>query len=151
MRGRLEGGTTRIQQRKPRGFHSPVVGVGFQFLRLVMSHNFATPSPVNDSPQSEDAADIREKLAKEIGRVPWSYLAPHAATGSLFFVDPGLELDEVGAAIASNRTDLVQHWLKAGDLLKIEAIHAAQWEEDEIEFEALVVLPYVLCRPCQAG
>jgi hypothetical protein len=102
---------------------------------------------VNDSPPSDSAVDIREKLANEIGQVPWSYLAPHALAGSLFFVDPELELEDVGVAISTNQTDLVQHWLKSGDLLKIEAIHAAQWEDGETEFEALVVLPFVLCRP----
>ena len=102
---------------------------------------------MNDSPQSAHAADIREKLAAEVGEVPWSYLAPHARTGSLFFVDPELELADVGAAISANQADLIQHWLKSGDLLKIEAIHATQWEGGETMFETLVVLPFVLCRP----
>lgn len=93
------------------------------------------------------AAAIREKLANDIGQVPWSYLAPHAATGSLFFVDPTLALEDVGAAISTNQADRVQHWLKTGDLVKIEAIHAAQWDDGKTEFEALVVLPFVLCRP----
>jgi len=101
---------------------------------------------VNHSPQSADA-DIRAKLARDIGQVPWSYLAPHAVAGNLLFVDPELPLDDVGLALSCNQTDRVQHWLKSGDLLKIEAIHAAQWENAETEFEALVVLPFVLCRP----
>lgn len=120
---------------------------GFHFLRLECSRGFATQFLVNDSPQSDTAADIREKLVEEIGQVPWSYLAPHALAGSLFFVDPELNLEDAGVAISTNQTDLVQHWLKAGDLLKIEAIHAAQWEDGETEFEALVILPFVLCRP----
>lgn len=94
-----------------------------------------------------DPAAIRAKLANEIGEVPWSYLAPHAETGSLFFVDPTLALVDVGVAISTNETDSVQHWLKTGDLVKIEPIHAAQWEDGKTEFEALVVLPFVLCRP----
>jgi hypothetical protein len=102
---------------------------------------------VNHEPQYADDPSIREKLAKEIGRVPWSYLAPHILTKGLFFIDPQLALEDVGTAIATNQTDLVQHWLKSGDLLKIEAIHATQWEDGETEFEALVVLPFVLCRP----
>ena len=57
------------------------------------------------------------------------YLAPHAATGSLFFVDPTLALEDVGVAISTNETDRVQHWLKTGDLVKIEALHAAQWDD----------------------
>ena len=102
---------------------------------------------MNELPDRDDAASIREKLANDIGVVPWSYLAPHAAAGSLIFVDPELKLVDVGAAISNNRADLVQGWLKSGDLLKIEAIHAAQWEDGKTDFEALVVLPFVLCRP----
>ena len=39
--------------------------------------------------------------------------------------------------------------LKAGDIVKIGDLHAAQWEKpgDKTEFEALVVSPFVLCRP----
>lgn len=100
----------------------------------------------NPAENNDDAA-IREKLANDIGGVPWSYLAPHALSGNLFFVDPILTLEDVGFAISKNDLDRVQHWLKAGDLVKIEALHAAQWEDGKVEFEALVVLPFVLCRP----
>jgi hypothetical protein len=113
----------------------------------------AIPSPViSIDPSAPAPADgenpgTREKLANYTGQVPWSYLAPHATKGSLYFVDPGLKLEDVGAAISSNRTDQVDAWLKSGDLVKIEALHAAQWEHGEMEFEALVVSPFVLCRP----
>lgn len=89
----------------------------------------------------------REKLANYTGQVPWSYLAPHAAKGSLYFVDPALELADVGAAFSQNRADRVEGWLQAGDLVKIEALHAAQWGNSATEFEVLVVTPFVLCRP----
>ncbi|HEX7261136.1 MAG TPA: DUF2288 family protein [Luteolibacter sp.] len=103
-----------------------------------------------DSPDasfSENHESTREKLANYTGQVPWSYLAPHALKGSLYFVDSALKLEDVGEAISENQADQVAEWLKAGDLVKIEAIHAAQWENSETEFEALVVTPFVLCRP----
>ena len=96
---------------------------------------------------SPDPDSTREKLANYTGQVPWSYLAPHAAKGSLYFVDPALTLEDVGAEFSENRAEQVAAWLKAGDLVKIEALHAAQWENGETEFEALVVTPFVLCRP----
>lgn len=89
----------------------------------------------------------RVKLANYTGQVPWSYLAPHAAKGSLYFVDPALKLEDVGAAFSYNCADRVEGWLQAGDLVKIDALHAVQWENSETEFEALVVTPFVLCRP----
>ncbi len=88
-----------------------------------------------------------EKLASDVATVAWSYLRPHHLLGTLYFVDPALELVTVGAAFTANRPDRVQAWLKSGELVKIEAIHAAQWEDGNTEFEALLVTPFVLCRP----
>lgn len=101
----------------------------------------------SSEPPSSEPADTREKLANYTGQVPWSYLSPHAHKGSLYFVDPALALADVGAAFSENRAEQVAAWLKSGDLVKIEALHAAQWEKGETEFEALVVTPFVLCRP----
>jgi hypothetical protein len=105
-----------------------------------------TPEPLR-SLIPDNAESVEEKLANYTGRVNWSYLAPHLETGGLYFVDPALRLEEAGAAISANDTALIATWLKSGDLVKIEAIHAAQWRDPEMEFEALVVSPFVLCRP----
>jgi hypothetical protein len=53
----------------------------------------------------------------------------------------------VGAAISEDETAKVTTWLKLADLVKIEKLHAIQWENKEQQFEALVVSPFVLCRP----
>ena len=95
----------------------------------------------------EDGTSTEEKLAGYTGTVGWSYLRPHCEKGALYFVDPALGLSEVGAAIAGNETGKVEAWLKSGDLVKMGALHAAQWERDAPDFEALVVSPFVLCRP----
>ena len=94
-----------------------------------------------------DHSGTEEKLAKYTGVVTWSYLRPHYEAGSLYFVDPGLELEAVGAAFADNRAAEVEGWMKSGELVKIEDLHAAQWAGTETQFEALVVSPFVLCRP----
>lgn len=53
-----------------------------------------------------------------------------------------------GMALAGNQRDQVEVWLRSGDLVKLGELHAAQWEgNDQIQFEALVVSPFVLCRP----
>lgn len=106
-----------------------------------------TPEPMKYMMLGEDTSTMEEKLAKYTGNVPWSYLAPHMETGSLFFVDPSLRLEEVGAAISANEASRVEAWLKAGDIVKIGEIHATQWQDSGKEFEALVVSPFVLCRP----
>ena len=95
----------------------------------------------------EDRTSNEEKLEKFTGEVNWTYLRPHYQTGVLFFVDPTLKLQHVGAAISADETEQVKAWMKAGDLIKLGSLHAAQWEGTETVFEALVVSPFVLCRP----
>lgn len=94
----------------------------------------------------EDTRGLEEKLDGYRGRVDWKYLRPHFQMGALLYVDPELDLAEVGAAFAQDDKVRVEAWLKARDVVKIEAMHAAQWEIEPAEFEALVVSPFVLCR-----
>ena len=96
----------------------------------------------------EDHSSTADKLEQYTGTVDWSYLRPHFQRGGLFFVDPSLALSDVGAAFANNEREQVEAWLKSGDLVKIGELHAQQWEAaPDTRFEALVVSPFVLCRP----
>ena len=107
------------------------------------------PQPLKYAMLGEDNSTAEEKLAKYTGTVDWKYLRPHYRSGVLFFVDPVLNIGEVGYAFTENHKERVEAWLKAGDIVKIVDFHAAQWEKpgDKTEFEALVVSPFVLCRP----
>lgn len=107
------------------------------------------PEPLKYAMLGEDNSSVGDKLEKFTGIVDWRYLRPHWQSGVLYFVDPGLELADAGRAIAENRSDLVEGWLRSGDLVKIGDLHAAQWETGGQDFEALVVSPFVLCRPVQ--
>ncbi|MFT7444528.1 MAG: hypothetical protein ACI9AF_001432 [Granulosicoccus sp.] len=95
----------------------------------------------------EDLTSAEEKLAKYSGQVGWDYLKEHYDHGTLFFVDQELKLETVGAEITADQKEKVAAWLKSGELVKIEALHAAQWVGSEQMFEALVVSPFVLFRP----
>lgn len=105
------------------------------------------PEPLKYAMLGEDASTTEEKLEKYTGTVDWKYLRPHYLSGVLYFVDTELKLTEVGAAFSKNEKQRVDAWLKAGDIVKISEPHAEQWEKGETEFEALVVSPFVLCRP----
>lgn len=95
----------------------------------------------------EDHSSDSEKLEKFKGEVDWSYLKPHFERDCLFFVDPSLEMTVVGEAMAKDDSAAVKGWMKTGDLVKIGGLHAFQWEDGQTEFEALVISPFVLCRP----
>lgn len=97
----------------------------------------------------DDRSSDADKLAKFSGEVGWAYLRPHYRNGALFFVDPALELGAVGAAIAADDTTAVRAWMRSGDLVRIDHLHARHWETADLTFEVLVVSPFVLCRPVQ--
>lgn len=105
------------------------------------------PEPMKYALLGEDRSTDEEKLEKFTGEVNWKYLRPHYQSGVLFFVDPALKLQHVGAAISADETECVKDWMKSGDLVKIGSLHACQWEDSGTLFEALVVSPFVLCRP----
>jgi len=114
---------------------------------MIAPEHFGSDDSMKYVLRGEDGTSTEEKLAGYTGVVTWDYLRPHCENGVLFFVDPVLALTEVGAAFSHNESAKVEAWLKAGDLVKMGEVHAAQWEKDAPEFEALVVSPFVLCRP----
>lgn len=99
----------------------------------------------------EDESTTAEKLEKYTGEVGWRYLRPHFETGSLLYVDPSLELTEVGEALANDDADRVQEWKKSGDLVTPSQPHADYWEESGAAFRALVVSPFVLAQPVESS
>lgn len=81
------------------------------------------------------------------GQTTWGYLAPHLEHGNLYFVDPAISLSDAAQAIARDEKQQVAAWLQSGDLVKLQEIHAAQWDPATTIFDAVVVSPFVLCRP----
>lgn len=99
----------------------------------------------------EDHSTLSEKLAKYSGRVSWKDLKNHMVSGSLVYVDPCLDLNEVGRAFAEDAKERVQAWMKNGDLVVPSQPHADYWESIQATFECQVVSPFVLIRPIEAS
>lgn len=98
-----------------------------------------------------DESSTTEKLEKYAGEIGWDYLKKHFEAGSLIYVDPSLELVEVGQAIADDDTARVMSWRDQGDLLQPSEPHADYWESVDQRFRALVVSPFVLAQPLPLG
>lgn len=94
-----------------------------------------------------DGASPVEKMEKYLGEVSWTYLKPHFEAGALLYVDPSLELAEVGRALVEDEVEKVNAWRKEGDILSPSQPHADYWEESEARFLAAVVMPFVLIQP----
>lgn len=97
----------------------------------------------------KDAATPEDKLEKYTGEVSWSYLKPHFEAGALLFVDPSLDLVEVGKAVGNDEVERVKQWRSSGDLLTPSQPHADFWEESKVTFKAVVVSPFVLVQPAE--
>ena len=76
------------------------------------------------------AKALRARLAREVMRVSWSPLAPHAKRGGLILVDATLDLVDVARQLARPTEEQNEKW-------KTEA---------EDRFTAIIVQPYVLAR-----
>lgn len=90
---------------------------------------------------------LREDLAKMVGPAAWHNLLPHAARDSIVIVNAGLDLVEVGVAIATDNVSSVQRWISEALITKPTVEQLETWEHDRShEFQTLIVQPYVLIQ-----
>lgn len=91
--------------------------------------------------------NLRTQLAEMMDEVVWDCLIPHAKRDALVVVTPGLDLLEVGEAIAQDNTTLVQRWIGEQLISKPEADQLQQWNQTpQKQFTALIVQPFVLVQ-----
>ena len=91
---------------------------------------------------------LKEKLLKEIGPVDWATLRAHNDRQALFLVGPGLDIADVGVALAEDDTESVKSWLESELLRKPDAEDVARWDQspnDELG-DVLIIQPYVLLK-----
>ncbi len=94
-----------------------------------------------------EAQTAREKLAEEIGAVPWNTLQIHANGGTLVLVSSRLDLVDVGVALAEDQTGKVRTWLDEGLIYKPEKEEIQELsKEDGTPFSFLIVQPFVVAQ-----
>jgi hypothetical protein len=92
-------------------------------------------------------SDLRTELLEAVDEAAWSWLMPHARRDALIWVAAGLELAEVGVAIANDDTAAVEHWIAEALIQKPTQEQLSQWNSaQETRFNALIVQPYVLIQ-----
>lgn len=77
----------------------------------------------------------------------WAALEPHARRQALFLVRDGLELAEVAAAVAADDQQKVKGWIDDESLRRPTLDEVTRWADDPVAFYAVIVQPFVLCRP----
>lgn len=85
-----------------------------------------------------------------MGEVLWSDLQAHATRDAVIVVAAGLDLLDVGEALANNEAARVEAWIREGRLSKPTADDLRLWPaERAARFESLIVAPFVLIRKVQ--
>lgn len=93
------------------------------------------------------AEETKAKLLAETARCPFSELQRFFAQGSLLRVEVGVDLMDVGVALAMDDTSAFQRWIEAGQVANLEDAKAAEWMETDVELWTMVVRPWILVQP----
>ena len=90
-------------------------------------------------------SDLRQTLTESLDEARLDWLQPHLERDVVIWVDPALELVDVGLAIAQDDSGTVRRWIEEQFLVKPDAETRASWDPSQ-RFQALIVQPYVLIR-----
>jgi hypothetical protein len=92
-------------------------------------------------------SDIRAELTEMLDEAEWDWLAPHARRDLVILVALGLDLVEVGMAIATDDTPRIQRWIDEALIKKPSPAQLSVWNQNQSKrFQALIVQPYVLVQ-----
>jgi hypothetical protein len=91
--------------------------------------------------------ELHDKINRETGRVKWSELDRHFASGSVIYVSEELDLIDVALRIAHDDKASVSKWMADGSIAKVSDVQAQTWLESDATLWASVVSPFVLVQP----
>ncbi len=90
---------------------------------------------------------LREQLKENLDEAEWDWLIPHAQRDVIILVADGLDLLDVGEAIATDNIPSVQNWIAEQLITKPSPEQLGNWNSDRTKrFNALIVEPYVLVQ-----
>ena len=92
--------------------------------------------------------ELRQDLANMVGPTQWNWLKPHIARDAVVFVDPQLDLVDVGIALTNDNVQLVQRWISEQLITKPSAEQLQTWGVDgpSYQLQSLIIQPYVLVQ-----
>jgi hypothetical protein len=91
--------------------------------------------------------DFRSLLAESLDEAELDWLKPHIQRDRVLVVNQGLDLLDVGVAIACDDIVSVQDWVNQKLLHKPFPEQLVDWNTEQSKrFQALIVQPYVLVQ-----
>jgi hypothetical protein len=91
-------------------------------------------------------AELRTQLTELLDEAELNWLKPHIHKDAVVLVNPGLDLVDVGVAIAQDDAMTVQRWIAEQLIMKPSVDRLAEWNTAPPKFRALIVSPYVLVQ-----
>ena len=95
----------------------------------------------------EKDTELHDKINRETGRIKWSELERHFASGSVVFVSEELDLIEVALRIAHDDKESITRWMLSGNVARVSDQQAQLWLAADASLWASVVSPFVLVQP----
>ena len=95
---------------------------------------------------AQTQSTLYAKLLGETAIITWQELQPFFAKGNLLWIDASLDLVEVAEAVAEDDRPKVTAWLASGQVERISAEHAEDWQRRDPHLWAVVVAPWVLVQ-----
>ncbi|MFG1485942.1 DUF2288 family protein [Halobacteriovorax sp. RZ-2] len=103
---------------------------------------------MNDENNNEN---LLERLANDIDDAKWDLLKPHHEREALFMITDELELAAVGFTMARDEVEYIKKWLADEQMFRPTDEQIGTWEEENTEFQYLIVQPYVLVKIKREG
>ncbi|MBD2195610.1 MULTISPECIES: DUF2288 domain-containing protein [Calothrix] len=91
--------------------------------------------------------DLRADLTENLDEAEWEWLIPHVKRDAVIVVAQGLDLLDVGVAIASDNIPQVQIWIDEQLITKPSTEQLGEWNSNpQKRFQTLIVQPYVIVQ-----
>lgn len=100
-------------------------------------------------PKDGVEVEVRQLLNGQTGRIGWPELARHFARGVVVCVSPELDLLETAALLVADKADDIKGLYEQGAVYRARDQDAIEWQQEEPEFWAVVVAPWVLVQQAE--
>jgi hypothetical protein len=94
----------------------------------------------------ENDTELRLKVNRETGRLPWTELLKHFAAGNVVWIANSLDLVDVAVRISHDDKASIGQWMEAGLLARVGDEQAQGWLEANAELWTVVVSPFILVQ-----
>ncbi len=98
----------------------------------------------------KDKDTLAKKLHAETARIKWHELQPHFARGVLLVLASELDLIETAVNFAEDCAEQLELALISGEIMQPSNDQARHWYQENTEFWAVVLAPYVLIQAVSA-